>query len=278
MNIIKKSIVFLCLILSIGVISSFAYDVPVCISLNGGLIKMDTEPYLKDGVTYVPLRFLSDVFSAQSINWDEQKREATVSYTEKEIVVKEDSNVAKVNGEEVLMNGIAEITDGRFFVPVRFFADTIDAEIIWNNKYFRVEITKEDTQLSPEYQHIQSYNDDHLYWLAKIIHCESQGESLTGKIGVGNVIINRVLSDDFPDTIYGVIFDRKYGVQFQPVINGSIYKEPESQSYLAAKLVLEGENTVGDSLYFLNPRIATSFWIVNNRNYYTTIGNHDFYL
>lgn len=48
-----------------------------------------------------------------------------------------------------------------------------------------------------------------LYWLSRIISAESRGESLKGQIAVGNVVLNRVEEDDFPDTIPAVIFDRK---------------------------------------------------------------------
>ncbi len=270
--------IILCILFLFSFITAQGYDVPVCITLNGDYINMEVAPYLENGVTYVPLRFLSDVFDADEVKWNDITKEATVNYKERTIVVMENSDIAKVDDTETKMNGIAKITGGRLFVPLRFFAEAFGLQVNWNQKYYRVEITSNEVKLPPELTDNKGYDDDHLFWLARIIHSESQGESLEGKIGVGNVIINRVLSDDFPDTIYKVIFDTKYGVQFQPVINGSIYNEPGGQSYMAAKLVLEGENTAGDSLYFLNPKIATSFWIVNNRPFYTTIGNHDFYL
>ena len=122
------------------------------------------------------------------------------------------------------------------------------------------------------------YENDHIYWLSRIINAESESEPFKGKVAVGNVVLNRVKSLEFPNSIYGVIFDKKYGVQFEPTINGSIYNTPTHQSVSAAKRALNGENNIGSCLYFLNPKIASSFWIVNNRQYYTTISNHDFYL
>lgn len=101
---------------------------------------------------------------------------------------------------------------------------------------------------------------------------------MEGKIGVANVVLNRVNSPLFDDTVYQVIFDRKYGVQFTPTANGSIYHTPTGDSIIAAKRALLGENTAGESLYFLNPNISTSFWIMENRPFFRSIGNHDFYL
>ena len=97
-------------------------------------------------------------------------------------------------------------------------------------------------------------------------------------IAVGNVVLNRVESPHFPNTIYGVIFDDVGGVQFEPVLNGTIFDEPTQKSYLAAKMALEGKNTAGKSLFFLNPDKAGNFWITENREFYTAIGNHHFYL
>lgn len=121
------------------------------------------------------------------------------------------------------------------------------------------------------------YNKESVYWLSRIISAESKGESLRGKIAVGNVVLNRVRSKSFPSTIYGVIFDTKNGVQFAPVSNGTVYNSPDSESIIAAKLCLEGVSVSNSILYFLNPDTATNFWITENRRYVTTIGNHKFY-
>ena len=119
---------------------------------------------------------------------------------------------------------------------------------------------------------------DEIFWLGRIIEAESSGEPASGKVAVGNVILNRVKSNEFPNTIYTVIFDRTHGVQFEPIMNGSIYNTPSAESMISAKRALRGENIAGNSLYFLNPRTAANSWISNNRPYYMTIHNHDFYL
>ena len=121
------------------------------------------------------------------------------------------------------------------------------------------------------------YREDEVFWLARIITAEARGESLLGQIAVGNVIMNRVASPLYPNTIYGVIFDRKYGVQFSPVLDGSIYNTPTYTATLAAKIILEGTRLSEDSLFFLNPITAQSGWISKNREYLYTIGGHDFY-
>jgi N-acetylmuramoyl-L-alanine amidase len=86
-----------------------------------------------------------------------------------------------------------------------------------------------------------------------------------------------VASREFPNTVRGVIFDNRWGIQFTPVANGTIYQNPTQESIRAAKLCLEGARTAGNSLYFLNPAESSNFWVVNNRPYVTTIGSHSFY-
>ena len=121
------------------------------------------------------------------------------------------------------------------------------------------------------------YTEDEVFWLARIIQAESSGESLLGKIGVGSVVMNRVASPLYPNTIYGVIFDRNYGVQFSPILNGTIYNTPNYQSRLAAMICLEGFRISDRALFFLEPRLATSSWIPRNREYLFSILHHDFY-
>ena len=95
---------------------------------------------------------------------------------------------------------------------------------------------------------------------------------------MGNVVLNRVASREFPNTIPGVIFDRVDGVQFEPVSNSTVYNTPTAQSVEAAKRVLNGERVVGNALYFYAPALSQGVWINANRTYYTTIGCHRFYL
>ena len=100
---------------------------------------------------------------------------------------------------------------------------------------------------------------------------------MKGKIAVGNVVLNRVRSSAYPNTIYGVIFDKKFGTQFAPVANGTIYNTPTADSMIAAKICLEGYSLSSEIIYFLNPSVASSSWIIKSRPHAFTIGKHAFY-
>lgn len=117
-----------------------------------------------------------------------------------------------------------------------------------------------------------------LYWLPRIIEAEAGAEPYKGKIAVGNVILNRVNSKDFPNTVKGVIFEYYQGIpQFSPVAEGTIYNTPSQASINAANDALNGVRPVGSATYFFNPDKAEGKWIVNNKTYVKRIGNHVFY-
>lgn len=269
-----KKIIFLICLLLLLFVNTEAYDVPIDIMINGNYIKTDAAPYIKNSLTYVPIRFVSEALECE-VGWNGG---AAIVKGERKIIIYPGKDYAIVNDEKVKLAGRAELVYGRTFVPLRFVAEALGCTVDWNEKYYCVEIEKENIQVKEECIAKTKYDRESIFWLARIIESESGGESKEGKIAVGNVVLNRVESKDFPNTIYGVIFDNMYGIQFQPVMNGTIYNEPSTDSYIAAKLALSGHNTVGESLYFLNPNTASNFWIVYNRKYVCTIGNHDFYL
>ncbi|MBQ7348196.1 MAG: cell wall hydrolase [Clostridia bacterium] len=164
--------------------------------------------------------------------------------------------------------------NGHMYVPIRPLARAFAEELTWNASARCVELTTVGNTRAVEKA---SYNSDDLYWLSRIISAEAKGEPLLGQIAVGNVVLNRVRSREYPNSIYGVIFDRRYGTQFSPVSFGTIYNTPTASAVIAAKICLEGYTLSDDVLFFMNPRLATNSWISRNRPYAFTIGNHDFY-
>lgn len=123
----------------------------------------------------------------------------------------------------------------------------------------------------------ESSNAD-LYWLSRIIEAEAGGEPYQGKVAVGNVIMNRVHSSNFPNTVKGVIFEYYGSIpQFSPVADGTIYNTPSGDSIRAAQEALNGSKPVGNSTYFFNPSKSSAPWIVSNKTYVTRIGSHVFY-
>lgn len=260
------------------VFASASYAAPVCITVNSHHIKTDTSAYLLHQYTMVPIRAISDALCADSVSWNEATQTATITRGNTVLTLKQNDKTAVVNQKKVKMDAASVIQNNRLFVPIRFVAETFDVTVSWDKNTYTVNLSSPDISVPKHLITSAKYKEDDLYWLSRIVHAESQGEPMEGKIAVANVVLNRVKSPLFDNTVYQVIFDRKYGVQFTPTANGTIYHTPSGDSIIAAKRALLGENTAGNSLYFLNPDISTSFWIVENRPFFRSIGNHDFYL
>lgn len=119
---------------------------------------------------------------------------------------------------------------------------------------------------------LKTQTNSDLYLLAKCIHAEARGEPYSGKVAVGAVILNRVKSSKFPNTISGVIY-QPYA--FTAVADGQINLEPDSSAYNAARDAMNGWDPSYGALYYYNPNTATSSWIWS-RTVVVTIGKHKF--
>ena len=237
---------------------------------------MPVTGYLKDGTTYVPIRQFFQLLGGSWVTWNSAELSANVRGNANAAFYL-GSRTAWIDSEKHQLPGRSYSQDGTFYVPLRGIAEALDCGVSYNSALQRVTLTTKGSS-SQNTADSSAYKDS-VYWLARIIQAESGAEPYRGKLAVGNVILNRVASTDFPNSIYGVIFDRKNGVQFTPVANGTIYNTPSAESIRAAEECLAGTRVVGNCLYFFNPKTATkASWIVQNCRYYTSIGDHDFYL
>ena len=117
-----------------------------------------------------------------------------------------------------------------------------------------------------------SYTSSDTYLLAKCIYAEARGESYVGQVAVGAVILNRVRSTSFPNTISGVIYQKN---AFTSVSDGQINLAPDKTAMNAAQDAINGWDPTYGCIYYYNPAVATSSWIFG-RPTVTTIGKHVF--
>ncbi|CAH0119275.1 Spore cortex-lytic enzyme [Paenibacillus sp. CECT 9249] len=103
-----------------------------------------------------------------------------------------------------------------------------------------------------------SVNADELTMLARTVYSEARGEPYTGQVAVAAVVMNRLKSPDFPNTVAGVIFQP---LAFTAVDDGQYWLEPDSTAYAAAWEAVRGWDPTGGALYYFNPVTATSKWI-----------------
>lgn len=246
---------------------------PISLSHNGSRLSSDVR--MINGSPYVSVRSFIGEISNMTVTYRSAARTLNVRGSGFEMDVIDGGNVIYANGRTLFsMSPSALMSNGSMYAPLQNIAKALGLSYAYNAGASSVSLSGGVKPI----QHASTYyREDEVYWLSRIISAESRGESLLGQIAVGSVVMNRVRSSSYPNTIWGVIFDKKYGVQFSPIIDGSIYREPVASATVAAKICLEGINVNRNALFFLYPRASTSSWIPNNRQYLFSIGKHDFY-
>lgn len=174
------------------------------------------------------------------------------------------------NGRHLYVATCVMTIDGKVAVPIRTLAQVFNLDVGYDSATRSVQLTRQEGEGA--YIAAAEYDEDTLYWLSHIIYAESGNQPMIGKIAVGNVVMNRVASPTFPNTIKGVLFQKN---QFSPAASGSIYRTPNEDSVVAAKLVMDGACVVSNALFF--NRAGMNTYASRNRTYVATIGAHAFY-
>ena len=140
--------------------------------------------------------------------------------------------------------------------------------------FTRTELLSQELQDKATWQYAVSEED--MLLLQKIVMAEAEGEPYQGKVAVANVVLNRLRSANFPDTIKEVIYQKS---QFSPVANGRLKRvKPNQDSINAVNAALSGVKKVSDDTYFfLSLKLAQDLTVHHTQKYAKTIGNHTFY-
>ena len=288
---LKKSLAVFCavLILALPGFSALAAEpaeeadnesTPVVLACTEVPIYTDDEfigtGLMVDSVTYVPLlNFMQLMLKTDcEVGWDQETGTATLTAENFSASLSVDESYMSVNGRYLYFpNGVYNI-NGTIIAPIRELARVFSLTPEWDGDNFEVRL---DTNKASVFESGDTfYGEEDLYWLSHVIFSESGNQPLAGKIGVGNVVMNR--RDDesgaFRDTLEGVIFQPG---QFDVARTGAIYMDPNEESVIAAKLCLEGYNTVGDCKWFVNPKIGATSWFREHTTFVVSIADHDFY-
>ena len=242
----------------------------ICIYVDG---EFNSYGLKVNTTTYVPIRAFCEALSAE-VDWNGDDSTVTVTIEEGvTITATVDDQYMCVNGRYLyLPDGVIAMA-GYVVVPIREIARAFNVDIEWNADDWTINVNTANMSVLESGDSF--YDEDELYWMSQIIYAEAGNQPLEGMIGVGNVVTNRVADETFPDTIEDVICQPG---QFDPVTNKAIYSmTPNELSVVAAKICLEGYNTVGDSLFFVNPATGSVSWFDSHRTYVCTLQDHAFY-
>lgn len=239
------------------------------VKLNGKDLSAQ-EAWIENGISYMTLAAFSRE-TGRTLSWDGKQ---AILEGEGLSLTAAPGAIYVISNDRALYvpDGVGAV-NGRTVFSLRLLAQVTGGKLTWDADTATAHL---DTRGTVPAQ--ADYDEEDLYWMSRIISAESRGEPLLGQIAVGNVVLNRVTDQEFPNTVKEVIFDDKYAIQFEPVENGTVYDEPTASAVLAAKISLEGADVIGPALYFYAPKLSPVNWINQNRPFHMSIGCHDFHL
>ncbi len=226
----------------------------------------------RNGVTYVDLGPTAKQLDPKAqLTWDKKAGRSVVTTDKLSLTVYVGQYYVEANGRYLYLGEPVKAVDGHIVLPLTVIAECFDATVTWDNATKSVRVTRGSGAIKPG---SQFYNQNDLFWLSRVITAESGNQPLKGKMAVGNVVMNRVASPVYPNTIQSVLAQKN---QFSTYKGGRLAnRTPNAASVIAAKLVLDGgvvEETEG-ALYFDSSRGS---WASRNKTCIATIGGHKFY-
>lgn len=240
--------------------------------VNGMGVSPEVGRFVEDGVTYVSLSaMVRELDPSAQVEWDDQAQQTKVTTAKLTLTAQVGQLYLVANGRYLYLPETVRVIEGRMVVPLWAVARAFDAAVGWQAETGTVTVTcgSGAVQSGDSF-----YDQEDLFWLSRIIMAESGNQPLEGKMAVGNVVLNRVASSRYPNTVKEVLAQKN---QFSPYKNGKLAdRKPNESSVIAAKLVLDGgvvEETEG-ALWFDG---SPNSWAAKNKEFAATIGGHSFY-
>ncbi|RHR08905.1 copper amine oxidase [Pseudoflavonifractor sp. AF19-9AC] len=240
--------------------------------VDGIAAPAEVEMTQKDGVTYVALANMALCLDeTAAVNWNAESQVLTVTTSKLSLTAKVGQLYLEANGRYLYLPEGVQMVNGKVVVPLWAVTEAFGAKPGWESSTGIVTVTRGSGAI----QSGDSYYDQNdLFWLARIIYAESGNQPLEGQMAVGIVVMNRVESPIYPNTVEGVLAQKN---QFSTYQSGRLAnRTPNASSVIAAKLVLDGGvvSEVKDALYFDS---SSNSWASRNKECVAVIGNHKFY-
>lgn len=240
--------------------------------IDGEFAPSDVAMTRQDGVTCVALAAMAQAMDETAqVSWNGTSGVVTVTTANLSLTAEVGNFYLEANGRYLYLPETVQMVQGRVIVPLWAVAKAFDAEIGWDSAAGIATVVRGSGGILPG---DSFYNQKDLFWLSRIIHAESGNQPLEGKMAVGNVVMNRVASPIYPNSVEGVLAQKN---QFSTYKSGALASRcPNASSVIAAKLVMDGgivKETQG-AMYFDS---NTNSWAARNKECVAVIGNHKFY-
>lgn len=251
----RVKIAFVALIILLMSQAVFAYELPMKVKLNDDYFHTDTELETVEGRIFVPLRPFAQAFGTK-LEWLELEQIAHVTKGDLDLVIGPGVGKSIRIDMEIPIETDAFFKDNVLYVALKPFVEVLGATVTWDESKRTIIVVASNAKLPAEFIEevkpvdVKTYTDADVLLLAQLIFVETRGGSLERSLGVANVVLNRVKSNRYPNTLQGVVYQPG---QFPPTKKANFRaSKPDAICMQAATMALDGVNNVGASLYFNN--------------------------
>lgn len=240
----------------------------------------------EEGRVLVPMRAFFEATGAR-VYWDEASRTVRAFTGERTVTLQVDKAEAFISGQPVGLDVPPRIFNDRTYVPLRFASEALGGEVAWNdeNRVASVRLNRPVNETvvalpvnanpAPDDETVLSlYSPEEIDLFVRVVNAESYGEPFEGKVAVAAVILNRVRSTRFPDSITDVLMAPN---QFGVIRNGQANRKLHPDSHSAVIRALNGEDPSGGALYFTNLTKTPNRGFWSRLEVTARIGNHTFF-
>ena len=226
-----------------------------------------------EGTTYVSLAAMAKALdeSAAAV-WNGSTGTVTVTTENLTVTARLGDHYVIANGRYLYVAERVSQNNGTVMVPLSVVTKAFDAKLTWDAAAGKILVQRGSGALMSG---DAFYNQDDLFWLSRVIFAESGNQPLEGKMAVGNVVLNRVASPIFPNSVHAVLSQKN---QFSTYKGGKLAnRNPNESSIIAAKLVLDGGmvEEVENALWF--DAMCSNSWAARHKACLVIIGGHKFY-
>ncbi len=226
-----------------------------------------------EGTTYVSLAAMAKALDeSAAAAWNGSTGTVTVTTANLTMTARLGDHYVIANGRYLYVAERVGQSNGTVMVPLSVVTKAFDAKLTWDAASGKILVQRGSGALMSG---AAFYNQDDLFWLSRVIFAESGNQPLEGKMAVGNVVLNRVASPIFPNSVHSVLAQKN---QFSTYKGGKLAnRTPNESSVIAAKLVMDGGvvEEVKNALWF--DAMCSNSWAARNKACLVVIGGHKFY-